>query len=67
MVYQTVTEYIRAGVAALHLEDQPTTKRCGHLRDKQLVSEEEYLTCVRAAVNARRSAGKDIVIFDALH
>lgn len=62
MVHRTVTEYIRAGVAALHLEDQPATKRCGHLRNKQLVSEEEYLARVRAAVNARRSADKDIIL-----
>lgn len=62
MVHRTVTEYIRAGVAALHLEDQPTTKRCGHLLNKQLVSKEEYLARVRAAVNARRSAGKDIIL-----
>lgn len=62
MVHRTVTEYIRAGVAALHLEDQQTTKRCGHLRNKQLVSENEYLSRVRAAVNARKLSGRDIVL-----
>ncbi|KAJ5102438.1 carboxyphosphonoenolpyruvate mutase [Penicillium alfredii] len=62
MVHRTVTEYIRAGVAALHLEDQPTTKRCGHLRNKQLVTEEEYHSRVRAAVNARKQSGGDIVL-----
>lgn len=62
MVHRTVTEYIRAGVAALHLEDQPTTKRCGHLRNKQLVSEDEYISRVRAAVNARKLSGRDIVL-----
>ncbi|KAJ9235231.1 hypothetical protein DTO166G5_4780 [Paecilomyces variotii] len=62
MVARTVTEYIRAGVAALHLEDQPTTKRCGHLRNKQVVSEEEYLGRIRAAVNARSRAHGDIVL-----
>lgn len=62
MVHRTVTEYIRAGVAALHLEDQPTTKRCGHLRNKQLVSEDEYISRVRAAVNARKLSGGDIVL-----
>ncbi|KAJ9292672.1 hypothetical protein DTO271G3_8565 [Paecilomyces variotii] len=62
MVARTVTEYIRAGVAALHLEDQPTTKRCGHLRNKQVVSEEEHLDRIRAAVNARSRAHGDIVL-----
>ncbi|KAL5365337.1 Pyruvate/Phosphoenolpyruvate kinase-like domain-containing protein [Aspergillus floccosus] len=62
MVHRTVTEYIRAGVAALHLEDQPTTKRCGHLRNKQVVSEEEYLSRIRAAVNARQRSDGDIVL-----
>ncbi|KAL1845651.1 hypothetical protein Plec18170_009638 [Paecilomyces lecythidis] len=62
MVDRTVTEYIRAGVAALHLEDQPTTKRCGHLRSKQLVSKDEYLDRIRAAVNARKRAHGDIVL-----
>lgn len=62
MVHRTVTEYIRAGVAALHLEDQVTSKRCGHLGNKQLVSEEEYLDRFRAAVNARTRSGGDIVL-----
>lgn len=62
MVDRTVTEYIRAGVTALHLEDQPTTKRCGHLRNKQLVSEDGYLDRIRAAVNARSRAHGDIVL-----
>ncbi|KAG2421736.1 hypothetical protein HFD88_005712 [Aspergillus terreus] len=62
MVHRTVTEYIRAGVAALHLEDQPTTKRCGHLHNKQVVSEEEYLSRIRAAVNARKRSDGDIVL-----
>ncbi|KKK20510.1 hypothetical protein P175DRAFT_0524055 [Aspergillus ochraceoroseus IBT 24754] len=62
MVHRTVTEYIRAGVAALHLEDQPITKRCGHLSNKQLVSEEEYLSRIRAAVNARCRSNGDIVL-----
>ncbi|KAJ5584784.1 carboxyphosphonoenolpyruvate mutase [Penicillium hispanicum] len=63
MVHRTVTEYIRAGVAALHLEDQPTSKRCGHLRNKQLVAKDEFLSRIKAAVNARKLSGGDIVLF----
>ena len=51
-----------AGVAALHLEDQVVNKRCGHLSNKQLVSEDIYLSRIRAAVNARRQNPGDIVI-----
>lgn len=61
-MHRTVTEYIRGGVAALHLEDQPTNKRCGHLQNKQIVDEDEYLSRIRAAVNARKQSGGDIVI-----
>lgn len=44
MVARTVTQYARAGIAAMHIEDQVQTKRCGHLTGKQVVSREEFLT-----------------------
>ena len=64
MVARTVTQYARAGVAALHIEDQVQTKRCGHLLGKQVVSREEFVTRIRAAVIARDSipGGSDFVI-----
>ncbi len=62
MVGRTTQQYIQAGVAAFHLEDQVVNKRCGHLRNKELVEEEVYLTRIRAAVNARAQADADIVI-----
>ena len=52
-VYRTVREYERAGVAALHLEDQVFPKRCGHLDGKQVISTEEMVIKLRAAVEAR--------------
>jgi 2,3-dimethylmalate lyase len=52
-VYRTVREYERAGVAALHLEDQVFPKRCGHLDGKQVVPCEEMVIKLRAAVEAR--------------
>lgn len=55
MVARTVNQYIRAGVAAMHIEDQVQTKRCGHLMGKQVVSREEFVTRIRAAVIARDS------------
>lgn len=64
MVARTVTKYIRAGLAACHIEDQVQTKRCGHLMGKQVVSREEFITRIRAAVIARDSVpgGSDFVI-----
>ena len=55
MVARTVQKYIRAGLAACHIEDQVQTKRCGHLMGKQVVSREEFVTRIRAAVIARDS------------
>jgi 2-methylisocitrate lyase-like PEP mutase family enzyme len=62
MVGRTVTQYIRGGVAGLHLEDQVVNKRCGHLKGKQLVTKEEYASRIRAARLAREASGGDIVI-----
>ncbi|KAI0302339.1 Phosphoenolpyruvate/pyruvate domain-containing protein [Multifurca ochricompacta] len=64
MIGRTITQYARAGVAGLHIEDQVQTKRCGHLLGKQVVSREEFVMRIRAAVIARDSipGGSDFVI-----
>ncbi|KAF5345194.1 hypothetical protein D9758_009712 [Tetrapyrgos nigripes] len=64
MVARTVRQYDKAGIAALHIEDQVQTKRCGHLMGKQVVSRDEFLQRIRAAVLARDSipGGSDFVI-----
>jgi carboxyvinyl-carboxyphosphonate phosphorylmutase len=59
-VYRTVREYERAGVAALHLEDQDFPKRCGHLDGKQVISTEEMVIKLRAAAEARTD--EDLVL-----
>ena len=51
-VAHTVRAYERAGVAAIQLEDQVMPKRCGHMADKAVVSIEEMVGKVRAAVDA---------------
>ncbi|KAL0953996.1 hypothetical protein HGRIS_005153 [Hohenbuehelia grisea] len=63
-VARTVRQYAQAGVAGLHIEDQVQTKRCGHLLGKQVVSREEFIRRIRAAVLARDSipGGSDFVI-----
>ncbi|KAH8679997.1 isocitrate lyase family protein-like protein [Tricladium varicosporioides] len=62
MVGRTTAAYINAGVAAFHLEDQVTTKRCGHLSNKLLVSPEEFTSRIRAAAQMRAQLGRDILI-----
>ncbi|KIY46072.1 Phosphoenolpyruvate/pyruvate domain-containing protein [Fistulina hepatica ATCC 64428] len=63
-VARTVRQYAQAGVAGMHIEDQVQTKRCGHLMGKQVVSREEFVTRIRAAVIVRDSiiGGSDFVI-----
>ena len=41
-VTRTINEYERAGIAAIHMEDQVSPKRCGHLAGKELIPIEEY-------------------------
>ena len=59
-VFRTVQEFERAGVAAIHIEDQVFPKKCGHLDNKELVSREDFIAKIRAASAARRS--KDFCI-----
>ncbi len=54
-VTRTIREYERAGIAGLHIEDQVSPKRCGHLDGKEIVPREEFVAKIRAAVAARRS------------
>jgi 2-methylisocitrate lyase-like PEP mutase family enzyme len=54
--FRTVREYEARGVAAIHIEDQVSPKKCGHLDDKEIVSREDYIAKIRAAVAARRSS-----------
>lgn len=54
-VIRTVREFERRGVAGLHLEDQVSPKRCGHMDGKQVVPRAEWLASIRAAVGARAS------------
>jgi methylisocitrate lyase len=57
MIGRTVREMIRAGVAAIHIEDQVSDKRCGHRPNKALVSGQEMVDRIRAAADARTEAG----------
>jgi methylisocitrate lyase len=57
MIARMVREMIRAGVAAIHMEDQVADKRCGHRPGKALVSSGEMEARIKAAVDARSDPG----------
>ena len=52
-VQRVIREYERTGAAAIHLEDQVSPKRCGHLDNKEVVSTDDMVRKIRAAVDAR--------------
>ncbi|MEL7535820.1 MAG: methylisocitrate lyase [Pseudomonadota bacterium] len=52
-IARTVREFTRAGAAAVHLEDQVGQKRCGHRPNKELVSRDEMVDRIKAAVDAK--------------
>jgi len=52
-IARTVRSFIKAGVAAVHLEDQVGQKRCGHRPGKEVVPADEMVDRVKAAVDAR--------------
>jgi carboxyvinyl-carboxyphosphonate phosphorylmutase len=55
-VIRTVQEYELAGVSAIHIEDQVTPKKCGHMENKQIIAAAEMTEKIRAATEARRSS-----------
>jgi methylisocitrate lyase len=61
-VRRTIRQYERAGVAAVHIEDQEMPKRCGHLDDKKVVSTQDMVQKIRAAVDARTDDDFTIIV-----
>ncbi|AKO52780.1 2-methylisocitrate lyase [Marinobacter psychrophilus] len=57
---RTIQQMEKAGAAAVHLEDQVAQKRCGHRPNKEIVSKEEMVDRIKAAVDAR--ADRDFFI-----
>ena len=52
-IARTVKDLIKAGAAAMHMEDQVGAKRCGHRPNKEVVSKAEMVDRIKAAVDAR--------------
>ncbi|KAH7663934.1 Isocitrate lyase protein [Dioscorea alata] len=61
-VKRTVKGFIQAGFAGILLEDQVSPKACGHTRGRKVVSREEAVMRIKAALDAREESGSDIVI-----
>ncbi|HUP97259.1 MAG TPA: isocitrate lyase/PEP mutase family protein [Usitatibacter sp.] len=61
-VIRTVREYITAGVAGIHMEDQVSPKRCGHVAGRLVIPLEEAVGKVRAAADARAEHDPDFVL-----
>jgi 2-methylisocitrate lyase-like PEP mutase family enzyme len=59
-VIRTVREYEKSGVAAFHIEDQVSPKKCGHYEGKQVISTAEMVGKIHAAVDTRQDP--DLVI-----
>ncbi|MEM2211182.1 MAG: oxaloacetate decarboxylase [Nitrososphaerales archaeon] len=59
---RTVEEFIKAGAAAIHIEDQEIPKRCGHLKGKILIPIEEMVGKIKAAIDTRDKLDPDFVI-----
>jgi len=59
---RTVQEFVKTGVAGIHLEDQRFPKRCGHIAGKTVVSREEALGKFRAALDERDRLDRDFVV-----
>src|SRR5471030_1776495 len=55
-IARTVRSFIKQGAAGLHIEDQVQAKRCGHRPGKEVVSKQEMVDRVKAAVDARTDA-----------
>jgi 2-methylisocitrate lyase-like PEP mutase family enzyme len=61
-VIRTVREYIGAGVAGIHLEDQVSPKRCGHVAGRLVIPMEEAVGKIRAAADTRSQLDADFVL-----
>lgn len=61
-VFRTVKEFGKAGAAGIQLEDQTWPKRCGHMIGKSVLSADEMVSKIKAAVDARTESGMLLII-----
>lgn len=60
-VWRTVREYEDAGVAAIHIEDQLSPKKCGFFEGKEVIPQDEMVQKIQAALDARRDPDFTII------
>ncbi len=60
-IFRTVREFMRAGVAAVQIEDQVSPKRCGHFSGKEVIPTKEAVLKIQAAVEARGDSNLVII------
>ncbi len=60
-VQRTIRNFERAGAAAIQIEDQSFPKRCGHLDGKALISKDEMVGKIKAAIDARKETNTLII------
>ena len=60
-VQRTIRNFERAGAAAIQIEDQSFPKRCGHLDGKTLISKDEMVGKIKAAIDARKKTNTLII------
>jgi len=56
-IARTIRSMIKAGAAAVHIEDQVSSKRCGHRPGKEVVEQAEMVDRIKSAVDARHDPG----------
>jgi 2-methylisocitrate lyase-like PEP mutase family enzyme len=61
-VVRTVEEFIRAGAAGIHIEDQVAPKRCGHVAGREVIDRHEAVLKIRAAADTRTQLDRDFLI-----
>jgi len=61
-VYWTVYNFAKIGAAGVRIEDQVWPKKCGHMAGKKLISIEEMIKKIKAAIKAKNEVDPDIVI-----
>ncbi|KAF6169191.1 hypothetical protein GIB67_013621 [Kingdonia uniflora] len=61
-VKRTVKGFIKAGFSGIILEDQVSPKACGHTRGRKVISRDEAVMRIKAAIDTRKESGSGIVI-----
>ena len=59
---ETVNIFEKLGITGIHIEDQISQKRCGHLDNKELISKEEMIKKIKLSINSRKDKNFKIIV-----